>query len=245
MQNKFAEGVLANSRFHGKSDSTDWFTASPEYTTFLNSDSATLLWYPGPPKSGKSVLLGRLHLERAEHRKEFPDVYGGYFSELPSTGKARILNTIFPHNIFRVLLSQVLIQSTKMQDSSDTDDLVNRRVLPPSVKHLISQRGSDWEDFFCNQKDFLPESSNEAMKNLLQTTLEAIQPKSALFTIDNVDQMTVRARETFLYLLLQMWKALEARNVRVHILVTSRPYSDIGALFENVPTILQYREYKG
>jgi hypothetical protein len=80
---------------------------------------------------------------------------------------------------------------------------------------------------------------------LLQATLLAIQPSNVLFMIDDIDHMSVRARESFLHLLLKMWKVLRGENVAVHILITSRPYSDIGAILEDVPTILQYREYKG
>lgn len=139
----------------------------------------------------------------------------------------------------------MLIQSTEIPDNPDKDAITSRRLLHPAIKRLLPRLGSDWGRIFCSEKDFLPEESNEIMKNLLQTTLVAIKPRSVLFTIDDIDHMTVHARESFLFYLLQMWKLLQAQGVRVHILVTSRPYSDIGALLEDVPTILQYREYKG
>lgn len=120
---------------------------------------------------------------------------------------------------------------------------VMRRLLHPSIKRQLHQYRSEWE-LFCSKEDLLPEGSNKAMKNLLQSSLSGLNPRSVWLVIDDIDHMTVRARETFLYLLLQMWKELQGQ-VTVRILVTSRPYSDIGVLLEKVPTILQYREYKG
>lgn len=244
-QNRVQQNILSDACFHEKSDTTEWFITSPEYTTFQTSETASFLWYPGPPKTGKSVLVGRIHLEQMRSREELKNIYGAYYSEPPMDGKSHMLNTIFPYQIFRSLLSQVLLQSMDTQYSPSNDVPASRRLLHPSVKPLLSKHGSDWDRVFCSERDFLPEGSNEAMKNLLQITLTAIKPKRVSLTIDDVDHMTVRARESFLNLLLQTWKVLQTQYVRVHILVTSRPYSDIASLLEDVPTILQYREYKG
>lgn len=244
-QNTIASVGLENPRFHETSDSTDWFTTSPEYRSFLTSESATLLWYPGPPQSGKSTLVGRICQETL-NQKSNNNVYCAYYSEITADRTSNKLDNFFarfPHRIFQRLLAQILIQTVKRDGS--LGKAPQGQELPPTVKENIRLFPHYWSDVFTNVDYILPDTHNKIMKDLLLVTLVAIKPISVLLAIDDLDHMSVRNRETFLALLLNLWKELQRENVAVHILVISRPYSDIGALLEDVPTILQHRDYKG
>lgn len=129
--------------------------------------------------------------------------------------------------------------------TEEESQLRGREALPESVKEIVQRYATDWEKFFCRDKDFLPDSSNEIMKKLPHATLCALKPKDTLFTIDDVDRVTIRSQEALSYLLLEMWKELQAQGVMIHILVISRPYSDAGKLLEQVPTILPYSNCRG
>lgn len=66
-----------------------------------------------------------------------------------------------------------------------------------------------------------------------------------MIAIDDIDKMDDISRSTFLKLLLKMLDHLRLQEVRVQIIIVSRPYDDIREILKDVPMIVQDSEYRG
>lgn len=83
------------------------------------------------------------------------------------------------------------------------------------------------------------------MRMLLSVLLALPSHSKTLLVIDDIDNLLAPARKDFLHLLVEMFDRLQGRGREIRILITSRPYQDIGDILKDLPVIRQATEYKG